>query len=231
MRKTTALLLLAACPLQAFSARPFVTDDARLTTAESCQLETWMRVYPNSREVWALPACNPTGNLELTVGGGRAKNDGEKPTADQVFQLKTLFRPLESNGWGWGMAVGTIRHPEINPGPNQLGNTYVYAPFSMSMADDRIVAHVNVGMLKDRESKQKRTTWGMGGEFKLTPRFLAIAETFGDDRNKPYWQVGGRYAIVPDKVQVDATLGQQFSGNRTGRWISFGLRLTPEKLF
>ena len=29
---------------QAYAARPFMTDDARLTTEGSCQLESWARV-------------------------------------------------------------------------------------------------------------------------------------------------------------------------------------------
>lgn len=120
-------------PSLAFGARPFVTDDARLTTGGSCQIESWMRVYPDSNELWALPACNPTGNLEFTLGGGRAKPQGEQATTDYLFQLKTLFRPLATNDWGWGLAVGTIRHPEINPGPNMLGNTYAYIPLSISL--------------------------------------------------------------------------------------------------
>ncbi|MBL8427420.1 MAG: hypothetical protein JNM16_08135, partial [Dechloromonas sp.] len=127
----TALII----PTCAFAARPFVTDDARLTTAGSCQLESWMRIYPDSKELWALPACNPTGNLEFTVGGGRARHDDAPATSDYVFQAKTLFRPLETNDWGIGFAVGTIRHPEINPGPNMLGNTYAYIPLSVSLND------------------------------------------------------------------------------------------------
>lgn len=213
------------------AARPFVTDDARLTTAHSCQLESWMRIYPDSRELWALPACNPTGNLEFTFGGGRAKNDGEAATNDYVFQAKTLFRPLEVNGWGWGVAVGTVRHPENNPGPNLLGNTYAYVPASMSFDSDRIIIHTNIGWLKDRSSDRNSLTWGVGGEFKITSRILAIAESFGDNHNKPYWQVGGRFAIIPDKFQVDATVGQQYDGPRSGRWVSFGLRFTPDSLF
>ena len=67
------LAMLIAVPAgSAWSARPFVTDDARLTTAGSCQLETWTRMYRDSTEFWALPACNPGGNLELTAGGGQA---------------------------------------------------------------------------------------------------------------------------------------------------------------
>lgn len=223
----TALII----PTCAFAARPFVTDDARLTTAGSCQLESWMRIYPDSKELWALPACNPTGNLEFTVGGGRARHDDAPATSDYVFQAKTLFRPLETNDWGIGFAVGTIRHPEINPGPNMLGNTYAYIPLSVSLNDDKVILHANLGWLKDKASGQNNLSWGVGGEFKLHARLLGIAETFGDNRSMSYGQVGVRYSVRPDLFQVDATIGQQLSGPGTNHWVSFGIRYTPDKLF
>ncbi len=225
------LCFLALPAVQAWAARPFVTDDARLTTAGSCQLESWMRVYPESQEIWALPACNSGGNLEFTMGGGQARHDGEAVVNDYVFQVKTLFRPLEANNWGWGLGAGTVRHPEITPGPNLLGNTYAYLPLSASFGNDKLVAHANLGWLRDRASGMDNLTWGMGVELQTFPRFLAIAELFGDHRHDPYWQVGGRFAIIPDRVQVDATVGQQFSGPASGHWVSIGLRLTPERLF
>lgn len=230
LRFATALFLaLLSAPVLA--ARPFVTDDARLTTGGSCQLESWTRIYPQSREVWALPACNPTGNFEVTLGGGRARSDGEKATADYVLQAKTLFRPLENNGWGIGLAVGTVRHPEIHPGPNQLGNTFAYVPISMAFLDDRLVVHTNMGWLRDKASHGNRMTWGVGGEFQLAGRFMAIAEAFGDDRQRPYWQTGLRYAVIPGLLQLDTTVGRQFAGPHDSQWLSFGLRLTPDRLF
>ncbi len=225
------VLLLCELAVPAWAARPFVTDDARLTSAQSCQLESWMRNYPGSREWWALPACNPYGNFEVTLGIGTASNAGQSTTHDYVLQAKTLFRPLATNDWGWGLAAGTVRHPEIHPGPNLLGNSYSYLPFSISLKDNEIVLHGNLGWLRDRATKQDNMTWGIGGEFRLAPRFVAIAETFGDNRNQPYWQLGGRFAVIPDRVQIDATIGQQFSGPSDGRWLSIGLRLTPEHLF
>jgi len=70
MRLTAKVLCLVLCwPAVAWAARPFMTDDARLTTGGSCQLETWSRRYSDRSEFWALPACNPTGNLEITAGG------------------------------------------------------------------------------------------------------------------------------------------------------------------
>ncbi|WP_026224816.1 hypothetical protein [Methyloversatilis thermotolerans] len=220
---------LLAVPVAAHAARPFVTDDARLSTAGSCQLESWSRVHAHSVELWALPACNPYGDLEFTAGVGIAKADAG--TSDYVFQLKTLFRPLDTHDWGWGVAVGTVRHPAVNPGPNLLGNSYVYVPLSRSLLDDRIVLHVNAGMLHDRQSDRSNLTWGVGAEVKLGGAWTGIVETFGDNRDKPFWQVGARYALVPDRVQIDATIGQQFAGPGDSQWFSLGLRLTPDRLF
>jgi hypothetical protein len=229
MKFAIVLCLVVMAP--AWAARPFVTDDARLTTAGSCQLESWTRVYQDSREVWALPACNPGGNLEFTAGGGRARTEGQVGTSDYVLQLKTLFRPLETNGWGWGLAVGRVVHPEIQPGPNQLGNTYAYLPASASFADDRVVLHSNLGWLRDRSSREDRATWGLGSELYVHPRLALIVETFGDDRAKPYWQTGLRYSVIPNLLQVDSTLGGQRDGGAAGRWLSFGIRWTPARMF
>lgn len=131
-----------------FAARPFMTDDARLTTAESCQLESWTRIYKNSTENWTLPACNPTGNFEITAGGGHTKNAGEPATNDYALQGKTLFRDLTKNSYGWGLAVGRVNHPSSIPGPNSMGNTYAYIPVSISTMDDKVIYHTNVGWLR-----------------------------------------------------------------------------------
>lgn len=234
IRKMTRLFffcLSCACALNVQAARPFVTDDARLTTAGSCQLESWSRRYAHSTEWWALPACNPTGNLEITAGGGRAHGHGQGWTTDQVLQFKGLARDLTPHGWGWGLAVGTVRHPEIAPGPNMLGNTYAYVPVSVSMNHDRWILHANMGWLRDKASRQDRMTWGLGAEVSASSRLLLIAESFGDSRNKPYVQAGLRYAILPNLLQVDTTLGQQVTGPASARWLSFGLRYTPDRLF
>ena len=215
------------------AARPFVTDDARLTTAGSCQLESWTRFYPDSTEVWALPACNPSGNLEFTLGAGQARyHNGSVPSSeDYVLQAKTLFRALETNGWGWGAAIGTGRHPAVNPGPNLLGNTYVYFPLSLSFADDRVVMHLYPGWLRNNSISTERMTWGIGSEINATQRLTLVAETFGDNRDNPYWQTGVRYAIIPNLFQVDATVGRQTGNSDGNRWFSFGVRFTPASLF
>lgn len=224
-------LLPLALSQPGMTARPFVTDDARLTTAGSCQLESWIRVYNDNQEVWALPACNPGGNFEITVGVGRAFYRDAPASADYVLQAKTLLRALTADQWGVGFAVGTVRHPEVNPGPNLLGNTYAYVPVSAAFHDDTLIVHANLGWLHDRATQRDNSTWGLGAELVNSERVTLIAETYGDNRAHPYWQTGLRYAVVPGRVQVDATLGAQFAAPHAARWLSIGLRLTPDSLF
>ena len=232
MKKSLVLLcLLGLIANGAWAARPFVTDDARLTTARSCQLETWARVYRHSHEVWALPACNPTGELELTIGGGAAKTEGTDWTDDYVFQAKTLFRPLETNGWGIGAAAGVIQHPKVNPGPNLLGNQYAYVPLSLSLADDLLIIHANAGWLHDRATRKHQATWGLGAELNLNTRWTLIGESFGNSVDTPFWQTGVRYSLIPGLLQLDATAGRQYGSANENRWLSFGVRCTPAKLF
>ena len=81
----------------AHAARPMITDDARITDPQGCQLETWVQLRQNAREFWALPACNPGGNFELTIGGAFANADGSAHSGAVVIQGKTLFKNVETN--------------------------------------------------------------------------------------------------------------------------------------
>ncbi len=226
--RLTWTLFFVLMPAVSQAARPLVTDDARLTNPHACQLETWTRQYEGGQEFWALPACNFGENFEVTLGGGSYHDRGQGyHTEDWVAQFKTLFKPLESNGWGWGLAAGRVMHPDIQPGPNQLGNTYFYIPVSWSMLQDDVVVHLNVGMLRDRQQSQNKATLGLGSEFQMGQRLRGIAEIFGDHTQAPFYQFGVRYSIIPNLFQVDGTIGQQVHGKSDDQWLSVGLRWTP----
>lgn len=59
----------------------------------------------------------------------------------------------------------------------------------------------------------------------VTPRVYLIAETFGESRDNASYQLGIRYWIVPNHVQVDTTYGNQYGNKPDARWFSIGLRL------
>lgn len=207
---------------EARAARPMITDDARIVDAKACQLESWVKNKRHSTEYWALPACNFTGNLELTLGGAGTKEDGQTGTTDVVLQGKTLFKPLDSNGWSIGLVAGVVRRPQVRTGTRDW---YAYVPSSFSFHDDGVVVHTNVGGLRDGDTGRERLTWGLGTETRLTARTWLIAEGFGQNHGKPYYQIGLRHWIVLDRVQIDATYGDRSGGGTQERWLSIGLRL------
>jgi hypothetical protein len=167
------------------------------------------------------------------LGQGRAFYDavGSEPADDYIFQAKTLIRPLETNGYGFGLAAGTVRHPAVSPGPNLFGNSYIYLPYSTSFANDQLVVHINGGWLKERTTEKNLATWGVGTEWNVNERVTWLVEAFGESNPNTYWQAGGRFSLIPHLLQVDTTLGRAASGSGDHRWISFGLRFTPSKLF
>lgn len=206
------------------AARPMETDDARIVDAKACQVESWVRSNRGSTEYWALPACNFTGNLELTLGGGRTHAHGHSQTTDQVLQGKTVLRPLQTNGWGLGLAAGTVGHPQAAAGRDW----YAYAPVSFSLRDDAALVHANIGWLRDGSARRERLTWGLGTEVQLAANTWLIAETFGQNQGRPWHQLGLRHWLVADRVQLDATYGSRNGTGTRERWFSIGLRLlTP----
>lgn len=224
------LLLVSAAALStvAHAARPMNTDDARIVDPKACQLESWVKHPKGHTEFWAQPACNFTGNLELTVGGALNREDSRTRGSAQMLQGKTLFKNLESNGWGWGLAAGMSRDPRREAGGGH--DMYAYVPVSWSLADDKVVLHTNLGWLREQGTRSHHLTWGLGSETQLQERTWLIAETYGQGSGKPFMQVGVRYWLVPDRVQVDATYGNRMGEGRQ-RWFSLGLRLlTPSFL-
>lgn len=224
MRLFPLAFLILAIPA-AHAARPMLTDDARLTDAYACQVESWMRFNRDNTEKWALPACNPGGNLEFTFGGAVGEDQRGSRTTDVVMQAKTLLKPLETNGYGVALSVGMVRHPEITPGGNLSGDAYFNVPLSFSRFDDAFVLHLNLGALHTRNDGATRMTWGIGSETRLDAANYLIAESFGQDRGRPYFQFGLRHWVVPEHVQIDTTFGNRFGTSGEERWFSLGLRL------
>lgn len=219
------VMMLVLITAHAHAARPLITDDARVVDAKSCQVESWVRRDRLRTEVWALPGCNFAGDVEFTLGG-QARENRDNPR-QLVVQAKALLKPLETNGWGAALTLGHVRHSGIN-GNEVQRDFYVNAPLSKSFLDDKVVAHANLGWLREGETLKNRTTWGLGSETQLNSRVYLIAEAFGQLSRESQYQIGLRFWAIPDRVQIDTTYGNSFgragSGNQA-RWFSIGLRL------
>jgi hypothetical protein len=219
------VLALALGADAAGAARPMMTDDARIVDAGACQVETWERFNRDTKEYWALPACNPSGNLEITLGSAKLPVDDGLLGSTRTIQLqgKTLFKTLEPNGYSYGLVLGGIIRP--NSVGDQVPNYYGYVPYSRSLFDDGIVVHVNLGVQRAGATPVDSMTYGVGTEIRVTPRAYIIAEVFGDNHTAQSYHGGARVWIVPNHVQVDATVGARAGEMGPSRWFTLGLRL------
>jgi hypothetical protein len=208
------------------AARPMVVDDARIIDPGSCQLETWRRFNRDSQENWALPGCNPGGNIEFTLGSAELPVDDlgvRSYTRTVQMQGKTLFQRLETDGYSYGLAVGGV--VRSRGAADQVPNYYAYVPVTRSLLEDRMFVHVNVGVQRAGEVPANSLTWGIGTEYGITSRIFLMIETYGDNHHRSSYQGGIRTWIVPNRVQIDATIGTQAGDYGASRWMSIGLRL------
>jgi hypothetical protein len=208
------------------AARPMVVDDARLVDAGACQIESWRRFNRDSRETWALPGCNFSGNLELTLGSAELPVDdlGLRGATHTVqMQGKTLFRILEPNGYSYGLAAGGVARSR--GAADQVPNYYAYVPLTRSLLDDRMFVHANLGVQRAGAAPQTGLTWGVGTEYGITPRVFLMVETYGDNHQRNSYQGGVRVWLVPNRVQIDATVGTLAGDWGGSRWLSIGMRL------
>jgi hypothetical protein len=172
-----------------------------------------------------LPACNFTGNLELTLGGAKTHDDTGTYTSDFILQGKTVVRPLETDGWGLAVSVGMDRHLHTDTSGQDW---YANALSSFSLRDDRLILHANLGWLREQQSSDDHLTWGLGSETQLAEKTWLIAEMFGQSSNATSYQIGLRHWLWVDRIQFDATYGNRMGSPSGGQWFSLGLRLLAE---
>lgn len=209
----------------AHAARPFVTDDARVVDEGGYQLETFLKQQRafHEREFWFLPAHNPFGRVELTLGGAWIDSAPGGNSRSLIAQAKTLLKPLETNGSGYALTAGAVRLSPSGPESAET-NPFVNGIGSFSVADDAVVIHTNLGARRDGGSNTTRGTWGAGAEIRMTSRLFGIVETYGERGEKPTRHAGLRIWAVPDHVQVDTTVGFERTDPER-RFFTVGMRL------
>ena len=201
-----------------------IVDDASIVDAKACQFESWMDRRSESATYWVLPACNFTGNLELTVGGAWTYKAGSTRNTGVVLQGKTIFKSLETNGWGLGLTAGSLWQPKDDSNHRAYA-LYAYLPASISFKDDRIIVNGNLGWNRNSEERVSHLDWGIAAQAEVTKPLFLFAEVFGQERGHPFFHFGFWYWIVPERVQVNAAYGNRFGTPSGGYWFSLGFSL------
>jgi hypothetical protein len=240
-------LLAVTAGREALAARPFNTDDARVVDPGGYQIEAYVKDQRGIKETeyWFLPATNFGGALdrfEFTLGGNVIRSEPNGNSDLVLGQVKTLLKPLETNGVGFALTVGVSRLSSgtgqevvetpfgITTVPGETSTKTHYDPYlnaisSVSVLDDAAVFHFNAGATRDTSSHQTIGSWGVGAEIALGGCFFGIAETYGVSNEKPTYQVGLRYWAIPARLQIDGTYGWQHASPTNLNWISIGMRI------
>lgn len=227
--KAALLSTLAALLPDAHAGRPMTVDDAAITGPGQCQLESYAQRLSSAgsaravNEYWVAPACNIGGNWELELAAARIIGLHEEPAQYGRVQAKTVLRPLEPGGWGLGLVLSD----QYRTGEGLDGNWVVNLPASVALRGDTILFHVNAGWVREPDGHRHRhsATWGSGAEFRLTPRASLTAEVYGQQNVGSRYQFGATYALIPDRVQLDATWGNRFARGAGEHLVSIGLVL------
>jgi len=204
-------LALIVSAVSAKAAQPLVTDDAAVVTAKTCQLEAWARSAHDGQEFWAQPACNFTGNLELSVGVAHATPDAAESSSIVQLQAKTVLFSLDDRGWAFGVSAGGGRDTGAPHGSSAFQLYYARALASWHPRSD-LEIDLNLGAANAYGSG----TFALAGaaiQYAITGNVQLLAEVFRDEPGSTKYQVGARYIIVPNRLEAYASYGSRINGS------------------
>jgi len=225
------LISLAMATASAFAARPLNTDDANVVDPQSCQDESWVKKSKTSIERWTVPGCNFFGDTEVSLGANFQSDTGLPSSQFHLMQAKKRWKVLEPGDWGISSTLGTLQHAGHTLS-ERVNDVYLNIPVTWSIGQDRF-AHLNVGWVKHQAQGYGAKTWGLALEQPFNSQVIGILETYGEEKQNTKYQVGLRFWVVPQRVQLDTTLGNVWgsSSNSGQRWVSVGLRLLSPPLY
>jgi hypothetical protein len=235
-------------PCAAFAARPFNTDDARIVDPGGNQIEAYVKDQRGVRqtEYWLLPARNFGGGLdrfEFSIGGNYTQSQDGGDTNVVVAQVKTLLKPLETNGIGFAFSVGLAR---LNPGAEAVVTTpeglfdvsgetvsnkvrynpYLNAISSVSVLDDGAVFHFNAGATRENGEKSTIGNWGVGVEIGVNER--RVRNCRGLRRQPRETGLPGRRPLLGDSGPSPARRDVRVPAREPGRpALDLGRRADP----
>jgi hypothetical protein len=192
-------------------------DDATLIDPGRCQVEAWYaRAAADEDDVTVVPACNLTGNLEISLGLSRVRNQGERDTILELA-VKTLMREPEVGHLGWGVAAATAWGGALE----RREGAVVYVPATYAF-NEVVTVHANAGWSIERDAPNA-AIWGIAGNYAFTAQLALIAEIHGTHRGGSELQIGLRYEAGDGTLDIGYG---RMRANAGDDWLTVGLGWT-----
>lgn len=221
--KLCVALCIAACAQGALAGAPLVTDDASVIDAKSCQFEAWVTSVRGGHDYWAVPACNAFANIELSLGFGGV-NPPDEPSSQQfVLQAKTVFAG-EEDVWSFG-AVAGIAHDNGPTAEGASSRAYYAKALFTWFPHKSLELDLNLGASNDFGAGTILAA-GAALQYEFLSNTVAFGEVFRDEKGPGKYQVGLRYAIVPERFEVYASYGNKLGSTASDTWRAVaGIRI------
>ena len=220
IRAAALAIVKAAC---VDAGQPLVTDDAAIVADKTCQLEAWMRPGHGARSYWMQPACNFSGNAELSAGAARVEPDGDAASHLVYMQIKTVPLPRTETGWSFGAAAGAVRDTGAPHGGSAFQTYYGKALASWYPRDD-LELDFNLGAA----NQYGTGTFALAGvavQFAAVDRLQLLGEVYRDEPGTAKYQGGLRWIAVPNRLEAFVSYGNRFTRAADAWTVTAGVRL------
>lgn len=188
----------------------YLVDDASITPASHCQLESWMQFRTHAQSLTTVPACS-WGAVEYSADITTGVHTGGTSVAPSakwlVFNGSRVSTALDG-----GMTVqgGRVRD----------SFAYVASTFQLDAAG-RWTVNANLGAIHTQGESTRRIIGG-GVEFEASASATLLAEIFDTAGLTRSMQAGVRLPFGNDSI--DLVVGRS-TGKQVDRWINMGLNL------
>jgi hypothetical protein len=219
---TASLLafLLVACTVPCHAARPLQTDDAGVLAPRDCEIEgATQRLSAAGQaatETGVQLGCGVGWDSQLAVAAAAERAEGERTSSLAISGKTGLWKSTDKDDAS-GLALSwQLLSSKVPGGAWRHTETSVNLLWSMPLATHHTL-HVNLGHSRQEVDKRRATTWGLGFEHAGLGgdgRWIPVAELYGDDRERPWWNLGLRLVAVPDKLFVALSYGRQWTQER-----------------
>jgi len=208
------LVAVAMLPFDTRAAASLMVDDASITDAGRCQLESWARHTDAGAEWTAVPACT-FADTEWSLG---LSHQHAVSSTQWALGAKRVLRDIDQRRWGLALSAGVgsdWRHLR--------GDDWgINAPLTIALgASDRTLLPLNLGWARTAGARGR--TDGIGLEIVTAPHWSLLAETARDATRQRSSQLGVRHQLWRG-ASVDLLAGRVHH-QRDGHWITLGFNL------
>lgn len=220
---------LACAVPAALAGRPLLTEDAGILDRGACEIESALsrlRAQPGSHDAALKFGCGVGLDTQLALAAARARSEGQVQRGLELSGKTQLWQGEPDNA---GNAPGLTLAYALENARDPQRQRWRHASSLLNLVYSRplpqtLQLHLNLAHFRDEQAQLRSTRWALALEHAGWGAWAPMGEIYGDDRSAPWWNLGLRLELLPERLYLDAACGQQINAARARLW-SAGFRL------